>query len=185
MCKLVLVPVCIVSLQAFAITVAKNCPPCVQADQLKQEIAKLNYSSDTDQLTGDKKVRKAATLVEAFAKTSKEDKTHSELFSSLLPLVREAAPYDSESELTGMVSTLMKKEPELKVSYRAYMSDLLASSAKKGIEFCKTQLMQNSIQEASCTMNSGLDGQDIVESKRQEAAKCIRHFNFETCLKQK
>ena len=168
---------------ASASLASAACPTCDAATKLTKELKALNYASEADRSKGGLLALDAVKTFEQATKLPKKD-ARSKAFSSALPMVREAAPYDGESQLAELLAATIKADAKLKAEYEGYMKSLPKKTAANKADACKTEQLKASVDEVLCRMGAGVKGQDPASAKMQADAKsCIRPFNFEECSK--
>ncbi len=184
-----------------------TCGACDSAIKMTKSFQALNFKNEADRSKGGLLAIEAAKALENFTKLPKSDPTRLKVFTSLLPLVREAGPYDGESQLAEVLAAEIKSDAKLKSAYADFMKSTSRaastsstpstpstgaintaskadSSVGNTLSVCKTNRMQTSVDEALCRMDSGVKGQDPADSKMAAKAKsCIKPFNFEDCIK--
>jgi hypothetical protein len=156
------------------------CTACSKTDQLTSDLKALNYFKSSDQMKGQQDAEAATLQLSDFSKVSKSDSNRTQLFKSLLGLVREAGLYDGESSLADILAGELKDDAGLRSLYTAYIKT--APKAPRA-EYCKTRRMETSVAQDLCYKGAGMTGQDAANDQQDQKSKnCIRAFNADSCL---
>jgi hypothetical protein len=170
-------------------TVAANgmaqpaCSACTTADNLRKDLQKqkLTYGNDQDRLKGGETVTATVTQLQDFSKVPSSSSTRPQLFTSLLDLSREAAPFDGEGQIADVLADMIIKDASLRTRFSTYLA---GQSKAPGVEFCKSKLLENSVAQDVCLQEGGMKGQGGNASAKL-AEKCSKKFDFSECLKTK
>jgi hypothetical protein len=168
--------------KAVAKATASKCLACDTNEKMTKEIQKLNYAKEDDKFKGESIALKAVDNLQAFDKISKKTPDREAIFTSLLTLSREAAPYDTESQLAQVLSDQLKKDKDLKKSYDAFIKGM--PKAAKTAEQCKSENFEKTVGEQICLGDAGIGSKDNGDAKKTEKVmKCTTKFDFIACLK--
>lgn len=158
------------------------CEDCKTAEKLTADTRKLDAKNDDDAFKGGENARAGAQLALKIEKMKAP--VRAKLFAAVLPLAREVGPYDTEGQMTEVLSSLILKDAALKSDYEASQKTALASS--KGADLCKAKLLEAGVKERLCDAKAGATGQDVKNKKQEEqVAKCVSDFDYDKCLAKK
>lgn len=142
---------------------------------------KLNFKKTSDRMHGEEVALKLVDQLLLFQNAKYKKENYESDLRNQFELAREAAIFDSESQIAQVLSEQIIKDKDIKLKYEQFILNI--PTATDYMMYCKHKYLETVISEQVCYSNNKITATDSTSKKEiRQVESCNAKFDYDSCL---